>query len=113
MASRNPNELIIRDGNGPNQIWRRGNDYVAQISPTAARATRLPSGHPEGFLEAFANIYLNFTDTIRSRYLNQTPTEAMLDFPNINDGMRGMLFIETVLKSAKSDQKWTKILTHK
>ena len=108
-----PNELIIRDGNGPNQIWRRGNDYVAQISPAAARATRLPSGHPEGFLEAFANIYLNFTDTIRSRYLNQAPTETMLDFPNVNDGVRGMLFIETVLKSAKSDQKWTKILTHK
>ena len=83
------------------------------VSDFSLESSRVAAGHPEGFFEAFANIYLNFTDTIRSRYLNQTPTEAMLDFPNVNDGVRGMLFIETVLKSAKNDQKWTKILTHK
>ncbi|MBT3501957.1 MAG: Gfo/Idh/MocA family oxidoreductase [Candidatus Marinimicrobia bacterium] len=108
----NPNELIILDGDGPNQLWRRGNEYVAKVSPAAARATRLPSGHPEGFLEGFANIYVNFTDTIRARYLNEKPSKEMLDFPNVDDGLRGMLFIDTVLKSTKSDRKWTKIVTH-
>jgi hypothetical protein len=82
------------------------------VSPAAARATRLPSGHPEGFLEGFANIYVNFTDTIRARYLNEKPSKEMLDFPNVDDGLRGMLFIDTVLKSTKSDRKWTKIVTH-
>ncbi|MBC8346249.1 MAG: Gfo/Idh/MocA family oxidoreductase [Candidatus Marinimicrobia bacterium] len=107
----NPNELLVREGNGPNQIWRRGNEYVTEVSPAASRATRLPSGHPEGFLEAFANTYVNFTDTIRSRYLNQIPKSEMLDFPNVDDGLRGMQFIDSVLKSAKNDQKWTKFLT--
>lgn len=106
----NPNELIMRYSEGPNQIWRRGNEYVAKVSPAAARATRLPSGHPEGFLEAFANTYVNFTDTIRSRYMNLSPTEEMLDFPDVNDGLHGMQFIDAVLKSAESDQKWTKII---
>jgi predicted dehydrogenase len=107
----NPNELIIRNDDGPSEIWRRGNEYVAEVSPAAARATRLPSGHPEGFLEAFANTYVNFTDTIRANILNQTPTKEMLDFPNVDDGLRGMFFIDTVLKSAMSDQKWTKFST--
>lgn len=106
----NPNELIVLGGNGPNQIWRRGNEYVAKVSPAAARATRLPPGHPEGFLEAFANTYVNFTDTIRARYLNEKPSEKMLDFPNVDDGLRGMQFIEAVIKSNESDQKWTKII---
>ena len=105
----NPNELLVREGNGPNQIWRRGNEYVTEVSPAASRATRLPSGHPEGFLEAFANIYVNFTDTIRAQYLHEPPSEEILDFPNVNDGLRGMQVIEAVLKSTKSDQKWTKI----
>jgi predicted dehydrogenase len=100
----------MRYSEGPNQIWRRGNEYVAKVSPAAARATRLPSGHPEGFLEAFANTYVNFTDTIRSRYMNLSPTEEMLDFPDVNDGLHGMQFIDAVLKSAESDQKWTKII---
>ncbi len=107
----NPNELIVLDGDGPSQIWRRGNEYVTKVSPAADRATRLPSGHPEGFLEAFANTYVNFTDTIRSRYMNQSPNEEMLDFPDVNDGLRGMQFIDVVLKSSDSDQKWTEFLT--
>ena len=106
----NPNELLVREGNGPNQIWRRGNEYVTEVSPAASRATRLPSGHPEGFLEAFANTYINFTDTIRARHLNETPSAEILDFPNVNDGLRGMQFIDSVLISAESDQKWTKII---
>jgi len=102
-----PNYLYVKELDGPVQVWRRGNDYVARKSPAAARATRLPSGHPEAFLEAFANIYVNFADTVRARILGEEPDELALDFPKVEDGLRGMLFIETVLESAKSDAKWT------
>jgi len=105
----NPNYLYIKDSNGAEQIWKRGNPYVAERSAAAARATRLPSGHPEGFFEAFANTYCNFADTVRAKLTRTKPDPLALDFPNVNDGLRGMLFIETVLASAKSKQKWTKM----
>jgi len=89
------------------QVWRRGNGYVAAKSAAAARATRLPSGHPEAFFEAFANNYRNFADTIRAKLTRTKPDPLALDFPSVNDGLRGMLFIESVLASAKSKQKWT------
>jgi predicted dehydrogenase len=102
-----PNYLYVKEPNGPVQVWRRGNDYVAAKSAAAGRATRLPFGHPEAFIEAFANIYRNFTDTVRASLTNTKPDPLMLDFPNVNDGLRGMLFIETVLESTKSREKWT------
>lgn len=102
-----PNYLYVLDQNAPTQIWKRGNGYVSAKSAAAARATRLPSGHPEAFLEAFANIYHNFTDTVRANITGEKPDPLMLDFPDVNDGLRGMLFIETVLESTKSSQKWT------
>ena len=52
-----PNDLYVKAPDGPVQLWRRGNDYVGAESPAAARATRLPAGHPEAFIEAFANVY--------------------------------------------------------
>jgi predicted dehydrogenase len=103
----NPNYLYVKEPNGPVQVWRRGNGYVAEKSPAAGRATRLPFGHPEAFFEAFANIYRNFTDTVRASLTKTKPDPLMLDFPDVNDGLRGMLFIETVLESAKSKEKWT------
>jgi predicted dehydrogenase len=102
-----PNYLYVKAPDGPVQVWRRGNDYVGARSPAAGRATRLPSGHPEAFFEAFANIYCNFADTIRARITRTKPEPLMLDFPDVNDGVRGMCFIETVLESTKSKQKWT------
>ncbi|MBN1975188.1 MAG: Gfo/Idh/MocA family oxidoreductase [Sedimentisphaerales bacterium] len=102
-----PNYLYVKDQNAPTQVWKRGNGYVAAKSAAAVRATRLPSGHPEAFFEAFANIYRNFTDTIRANLTNTKPDPLMLDFPNVNDGLRGMQFIETVLESTKSKEKWT------
>ncbi len=104
-----PNYLYIKEPDGPVQVWRRGNNYVAVKSPAAARATRLPSGHPEAFFEAFANIYRNFTDTVRAKLERRKPDELALDFPDVDDGVRGMLFIESVVASAKSGQKWTKM----
>ena len=102
-----PNYLYLKEPDGPEQVWKRGNDYVAAKSPAAARGSRIPSGHPEAFLEAFANNYCNFADTLRAHLLNEKPDPLALDFPNVDDGVRGMLFIETVLESAKSEKKWT------
>ena len=102
-----PNDLYVKVPDGPMQVWRRGNDYIGAKSPAAGRATRLPSGHPEAFFEAFANNYCNFADTVRARITRKKPDPIMLDFPNVNDGVRGMCFIETVLASTKSKQKWT------
>lgn len=104
-----PNYLYVKEANGAEQVWKRGNPYVADRCPAAARTTRIPSGHPEAFLEAFANTYCNFADTIRAKLTRTKPDPLALDFPNVNDGLRGMLFIETVLASAKSNQKWTKM----
>jgi len=102
-----PNYLYIKVPDGPEQVWKRGNDYVGAASPAAGRATRLPSGHPEAFFEAFANNYVNFADTVRARITRTKPDPLALDFPNVDDGLRGMLFIETVLASTKSKKKWT------
>ena len=104
-----PNYLYVKEPDGPVQVWRRGNNYVAERSAAAARATRLPSGHPEAFFEAFANVYCNFADTVRAKMTRTKPDKLMLDFPNVDDGLRGMLFIDTVLASTKSKQKWTKM----
>lgn len=102
-----PNYLYVKTPDGPVQVWRRGNDYVGAASPAAGRATRLPSGHPEAFFEAFANVYCNFADTVRAKMTRTKPDPLMLDFPNVDDGLRGMLFISSVLASTKSKQKWT------
>lgn len=104
-----PNHLHIKKGDGPMQVWKRGNDYVAKKSPAAGRATRLPSGHPEAFLEAFANHYLNFTDTVKAAVEGKKPNPLALDFPGVEEGLRGMLFLDALVASGKSKQKWTKM----
>jgi predicted dehydrogenase len=104
-----PNYLSIKDYKGPVHVWRRGNPYIGEKSPAAGRASRLPFGHPEGFIEAFANVYVNFADTLGARLAGEKPDPLMLDFPDVDDGVRGMLFIETVLDSARSAKKWTKM----
>ncbi len=104
-----PNTLTIRSQDGPLEIWSRGHGYVEARSPTAARATRLPAGHPEAFLEAFANVYRNAADTIRARRARTRPDPLARDFPTVDDGLRGMVFIETVVKSARSTRKWLKV----
>ena len=104
-----PNYLYVKVINGPVQVWRRGNPYVAERSPAAGRATRLPFGHPEAFFEAFANVYGNFTDTVRARIDRRKPDPLALDFPTVNDGVRGMRFIEAVVKSAAMGARWVKM----
>ncbi len=98
-----PNYLWFRTNEGPAQLYRRGNAYLCDA---AQRATRLPPGHPEAFIEAFANIYANATDAMRAKILGQKPDELVLDFPTVIDGARGLAFIESAVESSRSDQKW-------
>lgn len=104
-----PNTLQATSLDGPQQTWSRGQDHVAARSPAAARATRLPSGHPEGFIEAFANVYANVCDTLRARLRGADPDPLALDYPIVDDGLHGMLFIEAVVASARSREKWTRL----
>ncbi len=81
---------------------------VGKLSDSANAHTRIPFGHPEGYLEAFANVYRNFARTVRKRMNGEEPNEFDLDFPTIDDGIRGMQFVETVIASGKASQKWVK-----
>jgi predicted dehydrogenase len=100
-----PNHVYFLPADGPTQVYKRGNGY---LGPAATRAAHLPAGHPEAFLDAFANIYLNVGDTIRAKLAGREPTELELDFPSVYDGARGVKFIEKVVESSHSDQKWLK-----
>ena len=104
-----PNELYVNEASAAQQVWRRGNDYVAAKSASAARCTRLPAGHPEAFFEAFANNYLNFADTVRAREERRKPTALERDFPGIQEGVRGMKFIEAVVASSAKGSKWIRM----
>lgn len=98
-----PNTLMVKWLTEPAQVYRAGQAY---LSDAAKHNTRVPGGHPEGYLEAFANIYRNFTLTLSAKIHGTTPTDAMLDFPRVEDGVRGMTFIDSVVASSQSDQKW-------
>lgn len=99
-----PNALIFSPHTGPQHVLRRGNDY---LTDAAKSATRLPSGHPEAFIEAFANIYAAVADAIAARESgNPAPTT---DFPGIIEGARGVAFIEAVVASSKAGATWTRL----
>ncbi len=106
-AQHEPNTLLVKWYDQPTQILRAGGNYGAHLSPIAIHNCRTPGGHPEGYLEAFANIYRNFALTIGCKIDGTTPTAEMLDFPGIEDGLRGMAFIDNVVASSQSDVKWT------
>ena len=99
-----PNELTVKYPDKPREIWRRGNGYVGA---RAGGFTRIPAGHPEGYLEAFGNIYREAFRAIEAEVTGQ-PRPKDLDFPTIDDGIEGMAFIETAVKSARRGAKWVK-----
>lgn len=101
-----PNTLTVKWLGQPMQVLRTGTSLDSAV---AAHNTRTPGGHPEGYLEAFANIYRNFTQTVMAKANGQQPTQEMLDFPGVEDGIRGMQFIDTVVKAGYDDSvKWVK-----
>jgi predicted dehydrogenase len=106
-AQQEPNTLYVKWLDEPAQILRAGANYTNALSSFATSNCRTPGGHPEGYLEAFANIYRNFSLTLLSKLEGREPTKEMLDFPGVEDGIRGMAFIENVVASGSSGEKWT------
>lgn len=106
-AQHEPNTMLVKWLDQPTQIFRAGGNYGDRLSSFATHNSRTPGGHPEGYLEAFANIYRNFALTLGAKMDGKEPTPEMLDFPGVEDGIRGMAFIDNVVLSSKSDQKWT------
>jgi len=101
-----PNTLTIKWLGQPMQVLRVGTSLDSAV---AAHNTRVPGGHPEGYLEAFANIYRNFATTVRAKANGEQPSKEMLDFPGVEDGIRGMQFIDSVVKAGYDDTvKWVK-----
>lgn len=100
-----PNTLLVKWLDKPTQIYRAGSNGF--LNSYGLHNSRTPGGHPEGYLEAFANLYRNFALTLSSRIDGTKPKEEALDFPGVNDGIRGMAFIDNVVKSGQSKEKWT------
>ncbi len=98
-----PNSLLIKYLDKPTEILRTGQEY---LSAEALAASRIPPGHPEGFIEAFANLYTQFTQAIL-HFRHKGEKTKKFDFPDIHDAVRGMQFIETVIRSSKATEKWT------
>jgi len=101
-----PNTLEVKYQDQPKQIFRTG---VGELYPEALAHARIPAGHPEGYLEAFANIYRNFAKCVQARIDGVDVDPIYQDFPSVEDGLRGMEFIYKVIESGKSDQKWIKM----
>ncbi|MCK4921938.1 MAG: Gfo/Idh/MocA family oxidoreductase [Bacteroidales bacterium] len=100
-----PNTLIVNRLDKPIELRRSGNSYLSEI---ASYNTRLPFGHPEGLIEAFANIYRNLATSIQYKLMAKDIPEFAMDYPTVYDGLRGMKFIDKLIESNKSDYKWTK-----
>jgi predicted dehydrogenase len=101
-----PNTLLVKWLDQPMQVLRAGGNYTGWLSSFATHNCRTPGGHPEGYLEAFGNIYRNFALTLSAKLEGKTPTTEMLDFPGVDEGIRGMAFIDNVVASAQSTNKW-------
>jgi predicted dehydrogenase len=103
-----PNSLLLKWPDAPTQVLRAGTGYLSQA---AKHNTRTPAGHPEGFVEAFANHYRNFALCVKASIEGSEPKREWLDFPGVEDGVRGMAFIDTVIQSGSSEKKWTEMIT--
>lgn len=108
-SHRDADTLLVTLHDQPAQLYRRGNAYLSQA---ALNNCRLPAGHPEGFIEAFANIYRSFARSLLTSDADSSTIDLSAtgdDYPSINEGLRGMAFIATMQASAQSTQKWTAI----
>ncbi|WP_346316329.1 Gfo/Idh/MocA family oxidoreductase [Chitinophaga sp. YIM B06452] len=106
-AQQEPNTLLVKWLDKPTEILRAGAGNP-HLSSYATHNCRTPGGHPEGYLEAFGNLYRNFAQTLTAKIEGTTPAPESLDFPSVNEGIRGMAFIDMVVKSSASTEKWTK-----
>ncbi len=103
-----PNTLLVKWLDQPMQVYRTANGYLCDAAKAAGRT---PPAHPEGYLEAFANIYKNFANAIRAKAVGQKLAKSDLanDYPKIEDGVRGMAFINAVVASSAKNAAWTKL----
>lgn len=101
-----PNTLLVKHLDRPTEIYRTGGGYLA---PIAQFNTRTPAGHPEGYLEGFANIYRNFALALRHKLATGTLSEEHANFPSVHDGVRGMKFIDAVVESSAQNGAWIKV----
>ncbi len=101
-----PNTLLVKWLDKPAEILRAGSNYSNTLSSFATHNCRTPGGHPEGYLEAFGNIYRNFALTLSAKIDGTEPTKEMLDFPSVDEGVRGMAFIDNVVASSQGLEKW-------
>jgi hypothetical protein len=99
----NPNQMIVRKNGEPHRIYTRAG---AGLGAAAAAATRIPSGHPEGYLEAFANVYTATFDAIAKRASGSKFETVNTVYPNVYDGVEGMLFIAQCVQSSKENGAW-------
>jgi predicted dehydrogenase len=101
-----PNTLVVRSMTRPAEIRRAGTAFVGKA---AAANTRLPAGHPEGFIESFANIYRAFADALTRVIDRRKSAEAKPDYPDAREGLRGMAFLDAVVRSSKGQEKWVPV----
>ncbi len=101
-----PNELLVKFPSAPRQIYRRGNDYLGKL---AQANTRTPFAHPEGFIEAFANVYLAAAAAISDKIDGKPAPEEAYDYPTVDDGVKGMAFIKACVESSKNNAAWTQL----
>ena len=101
-----PNTMYVKWLDKPMEVYRTGNGYMGSM---AQAHTRTPSGHPEGYLEAFANIYRNFAKVVQAKIDGKEPEPEYLDFPTVHDGVRGMRFIDAVIESGEKNAEWIKL----
>lgn len=106
-AQQEPNTLLVKWLDQPAQILRAGGNYGDRLSSYAVSNCRTPGGHPEGYLEAFANIYKNFSATLAAKLDGKQASKENLDYPKVDEGIRGMAFIDNVVASSASKEKWT------
>ena len=101
-----PNTLIVRWPDRPSETRRTATDFVGEAASSSAR---LPAGHPEGYLEAFANIYSSFADALSVALWGEKSDATRHDYPDVHDGVRGMAFLDAVVRSAGSEKKWVEV----
>ena len=101
-----PNTLVVRWVGKPLEIRRTGTAFVGKA---AQAASRVPAGHPEGYQEAFANLYKHFADALAKVLDGKKVKETDMDYPTVHDGVQGMAFLDAVVRSSKAKQKWVKV----
>ncbi len=105
-TQRDPNSLQVMWNDGPDEVYRAGTGYVSEI---AQLNSRTPAGHPEGYLEAFANLYRNFVMHLRAKSEGKNHDFDMYDYPGIEDGVHGMRLVDAVIESTELGNIWINV----